>query len=57
MIWRCLRYPPKNPSDRREQIRQQFLAYCSLDTLAMVELWKFFLGLKKQELFGPEVSK
>jgi Domain of unknown function(DUF2779) len=30
--------------ERREQIRTQLLAYCKLDTLAMVRLWEVFAG-------------
>jgi hypothetical protein len=29
---------------RKSQIEQQLLAYCSLDTYAMVKLWQFFSG-------------
>jgi len=29
---------------RREELRSQLLAYCLLDTLAMVRLWEFFRG-------------
>lgn len=35
---------------RREQIRQELLAYCRLDTLAMVGLWRFFLGLNQPKI-------
>ncbi len=28
--------------DRKDQIRQQLLGYCELDTLALVEIWRFF---------------
>lgn len=30
--------------DRRQEIRKQLLAYCALDTLAMVKIWKVFAG-------------
>ena len=30
--------------ERKGEIEQQLLAYCELDTLAMVRLWKFFRG-------------
>jgi hypothetical protein len=35
---------PETPKARKDQIREQLLAYCRLDTLAMVRLWKFFAG-------------
>lgn len=31
-------------SERREELRQQMLAYCKLDTLATVKIWEFFRG-------------
>jgi len=34
----------RTSSERREEIREQLLAYCTLDTLAMVELWRFLSG-------------
>lgn len=37
-------------SVRQDQIRQELLTYCRLDTLAMVGLWKFFLGLNQPKL-------
>ena len=30
--------------ERKAQIEEQLLAYCALDTLAMVRLWQFFSG-------------
>lgn len=33
---------PRTTDERREEIRRQLLAYCKLDTFAMVELWRFF---------------
>ncbi len=33
---------PLTPSERKEKIKQQLTAYCVLDTLAMVEIWKYF---------------
>ncbi len=33
---------PHTSPERREEIRGQLLAYCKLDTLAMVRLWEFF---------------
>lgn len=32
--------------EQKEKIKQQLLAYCKLDTLAMVKLWKLFAGKK-----------
>lgn len=32
------------PTERKEQLRQQLLAYCKLDTYAMVRLWEVFSG-------------
>lgn len=34
---------PKTPADRKEELRQQMLEYCKLDTLATVKIWEFFL--------------
>jgi hypothetical protein len=33
---------PDTSDERKEEIRSQLLAYCKLDTLAMVGLWKLF---------------
>lgn len=33
---------PKTPPGRKAQLQQQLLAYCKLDTLAMVKLWAEF---------------
>jgi hypothetical protein len=35
---------PETQAGRREEIRQQLLAYCRLDTLAMVRIWQKFTG-------------
>jgi hypothetical protein len=35
---------PETIQARKDQIREQLLAYCCLDTLAMVRLWEFFVG-------------
>lgn len=35
---------PSTTPERREEIRQQLLAYCKLDTYAMVRLWQQFAG-------------
>ena len=35
---------PETQPVRREEIRQQLLAYCKLDTLAMVRIWQKFTG-------------
>lgn len=34
----------KTIGERKSQIERQLLAYCAMDTLAMVEIWKFFAG-------------
>jgi hypothetical protein len=34
----------KTLSERKAQIERQLLAYCAMDTLAMVEIWRFFAG-------------
>ena len=35
---------PDTAADRKNQIEQQLLAYCKLDTYAMVRLWQVFAG-------------
>jgi hypothetical protein len=35
---------PATSSDRYEQIRQELIEYCALDTLAMVKVWEFLSG-------------
>jgi hypothetical protein len=35
---------PQTPEERKELIREQLLAYCKLDTYAMVRLWQVFAG-------------
>ncbi|MBK6594151.1 MAG: DUF2779 domain-containing protein [Burkholderiales bacterium] len=35
---------PKTSAERKAQIKQQLLAYCKLDTYAMVRLWQVFAG-------------
>ena len=35
---------PSTSADRKNQIEQQLLAYCKLDTYAMVRLWQVFAG-------------
>ena len=35
---------PETTGDRKDQIEQQLLAYCKLDTYAMVRLWQVFAG-------------
>jgi len=34
----------RTSAERRDEIQRQLLAYCKLDTLAMVELWRFLSG-------------
>jgi hypothetical protein len=40
---------PDTPPERKEEIRTQLLAYCHLDTLAMVGLWKVFSGMDQPQ--------
>lgn len=35
---------PQTDAAQRDALRQQFLAYCALDTYAMVRLWQVFAG-------------
>ena len=35
---------PGTTPERKAEIERQLLAYCKLDTLAMVRLWEFFRG-------------
>jgi hypothetical protein len=35
---------PDTPPQRVEELRQQLLTYCRLDTWAMVRLWAFLVG-------------
>lgn len=35
---------PSASADRKTELERQLLAYCQLDTLAMVRLWEFFTG-------------
>ena len=35
---------PDTPEERRRLLREQLLAYCRLDTYAMVRLWQVFSG-------------
>lgn len=35
---------PETTIERTEAIKQQLLAYCALDTLAMVRIWQVFSG-------------
>ena len=35
---------PATTAARREDLRKQLLAYCRLDTFALVRLWQFFSG-------------
>jgi hypothetical protein len=35
---------PETSTERKQQIEQQLLAYCRLDTYAMVRLWQVFAG-------------
>lgn len=35
---------PQTSAVRKREIEQQLLAYCTLDTLALVRLWSAFTG-------------
>lgn len=35
---------PKTAPERKEELRERMLEYCKLDTLATVEIWKYFKG-------------
>ena len=41
---------PDTPAERKNQIEQQLLAYCRLDTYAMVRLWQVFAGRTELKL-------
>lgn len=41
---------PETSAERKTQIEQQLLAYCMLDTYAMVRLWQVFAGRTDLEL-------
>lgn len=41
---------PATPIDRKTEIKQQLLAYCKLDTYAMVRLWQVFAGRSELKL-------
>jgi hypothetical protein len=41
---------PDTPTQRKTEIEKQLLAYCSLDTYAMVKLWQVFSGRKDMKL-------
>ena len=43
---------PETSKERKTEIERQLLAYCRLDTFAMVRLWQFFTG--RDELFLQE---
>jgi hypothetical protein len=38
----CEALQPTTSAARKEEIERQLLAYCRLDTFAMVRLWQFF---------------
>ncbi|MBV5349649.1 DUF2779 domain-containing protein, partial [bacterium] len=35
---------PNTPAEQKDEIEKQLLAYCNLDTYAMVRLWQVFSG-------------
>ena len=41
---------PDTHAERKNQIEQQLLAYCKLDTYAMVRLWQVFAGRTELKL-------
>jgi hypothetical protein len=41
---------PSTTLERKNQIEQQLLAYCKLDTYAMVRLWQVFAGRTELKL-------
>jgi hypothetical protein len=41
---------PQTSTDRKHTLQQQLLAYCKLDTYAMVKLWQVFAGRTDLEL-------
>ena len=41
---------PETSAERKSQIEQQLLAYCKLDTYAMVRLWQVFAGRTELKL-------
>jgi hypothetical protein len=41
---------PRTSAARKSEIERQFLAYCRLDTLAMVRIWQFFSGRESRTL-------
>jgi hypothetical protein len=41
---------PETSTERKQQIEQQLLAYCRLDTYAMVRLWQVFAGRTELKL-------
>jgi len=42
----CEAIQPSTANERKSEIEKQLLAYCRLDTFAMVRLWQFFTGRK-----------
>jgi hypothetical protein len=41
---------PDTSTERKSEIEGQLLAYCRLDTFAMVRLWQFFNGRNEPSL-------
>jgi len=37
---------PSTTKERKDEIERQLIAYCALDTLALVRLWSAFSGSK-----------
>lgn len=40
---------PETPADRKSELETQMLAYCHLDTLALVRMWQVFSGSAGQD--------
>ena len=41
---------PGTTAERKSEIERQLMAYCRLDTFAMVRLWQFFSGRNETAL-------
>ena len=47
---------PKTSTERKAEIENQLLAYCRLDTFAMVRLWQFFSGRNEVPLQDVQIG-
>ena len=41
---------PATPPERKDEIEDQLISYCELDTFAMVRLYQFFTGRQPSSL-------